>query len=344
MTILRINKKEKNFLLLDKTCLNESNLSWGAKGLHAYLMSLPPDWLIQTKDLKNRASNGRDSVRGLLQELEAAGYISKKWQRDGTTGKYNCLEYVVHELPLKHQDIAKPKPVKPETENPSPANPAPQNTTLISINSNKYTNNKIIKAAANSSDKETTNEAQEETAAVIQSRYTTTLKQTTANKNATHSKNLASEEDSVIGSTLTSNQLARVHSLVQKINHHMEGRDHDVLTEEIQYCLLSNKHFTACGQDFGRKLNAIRKIILRGDWQRPAGLVFEEKQKAQGEIQKLEGELRKYYSEAAHFQKLLSLAKRPAQSYYQKLISQAQDKIGWLVKEIHSIKLNRYPG
>jgi len=78
MTILRINKKEKNFLLLDKCCLHEKELSWGAKGLHCYLMSLPQHWQIKVSDLRNRARNGRDSVRGLLAELEGARYISRE--------------------------------------------------------------------------------------------------------------------------------------------------------------------------------------------------------------------------------------------------------------------------
>jgi len=68
MTILRIRKKETNFLILDKTCLVQSTLTWGAKGLHTYLMSLPSEWRINVHDLKNRAVNGRDSVRGLLKE------------------------------------------------------------------------------------------------------------------------------------------------------------------------------------------------------------------------------------------------------------------------------------
>ena len=42
MAVLRINKKETYFLILDKTCLKKG-LSWGAKGLHAYLISLPQE-------------------------------------------------------------------------------------------------------------------------------------------------------------------------------------------------------------------------------------------------------------------------------------------------------------
>lgn len=99
MAVLRVQKKENNFLVIDKTCLKQSNLSWGAKGLHSYLLSLPSEWCVNVHDLKSRATNGRDSVRGLLNELEQAGCIVKEQRRDAVTGKYNALEYIIYELP-----------------------------------------------------------------------------------------------------------------------------------------------------------------------------------------------------------------------------------------------------
>ncbi|WP_419421455.1 hypothetical protein ACNVED_15965 (plasmid) [Legionella sp. D16C41] len=77
MSVLRIYKKQQNFVIFDKTCLQDNFLSWGAKGLHAYLMSMPDDWRIKVADLKNRATNGRDTVRGLLLELDPKDYIFK---------------------------------------------------------------------------------------------------------------------------------------------------------------------------------------------------------------------------------------------------------------------------
>ena len=121
MTVLRINKKEGNFVILDKTCLNQETLSWGAKGLHSYLMGLPTNWKIRIENLQKCASNGRDAVRGFLHELEEAGYIQKEALRHATTGKYLGIEYVVHEIPpppdQSHtQDSILLPPEQPETD------------------------------------------------------------------------------------------------------------------------------------------------------------------------------------------------------------------------------------
>ncbi|WP_252582802.1 hypothetical protein [Legionella lytica] len=150
MTVLRIHKKQQNFVILDKTCLNDASLSWGAKGLHAYLISLPDDWKVQVSDLKERAKNGRDAVRGFLCELEQVGYIQKSTTRDNTSGRFGGIEYLVFEVPVpKNQHYApeteKPSSVKNEQKTPRPGNPSPENPTLIN---NNYINNNNIKSDA----------------------------------------------------------------------------------------------------------------------------------------------------------------------------------------------------
>ena len=69
MAILRVYKKQNNFVILDKTCLHDEKLSWAAKGLHAYLISMPDDWSVRVSHLVYQATNGRDSVKGVLAEL-----------------------------------------------------------------------------------------------------------------------------------------------------------------------------------------------------------------------------------------------------------------------------------
>ena len=94
MAVLRIHKKQQNFVILDKTCLNDVTLSWGAKGLHAYLMSLPDDWQVRVSDLRLRSTNGRDAVRGLLNELEQVGYIERSISRNEVSGRFGGVEYL----------------------------------------------------------------------------------------------------------------------------------------------------------------------------------------------------------------------------------------------------------
>lgn len=143
MAVLRIHKKHQNFVILDKTCLNDKLLSWGAKGLHAYLISLPDDWRVRVSDLQARAKNGRDAVRSFLSELEQVGYIQKSLNRDNTNGRFGGLEYIVLEVPeSKNKEITR-ETEKPFADistpnHPEPGNPALDNPTLLN---NKYNNN-----------------------------------------------------------------------------------------------------------------------------------------------------------------------------------------------------------
>lgn len=316
MAVLRINKKEKNFLILDKNCINDTGLSWGAKGLHTYLMSLPQDWKVHVKDLRNRATNGRDSVRALLSELEKAGYISRGWVRDEQTGKYTCLEYIVHEAPELSTVPDDPGPGMPSPDYQAPGNPSPENPTLININNNKYTKNKVITAAGISEDKKINREA----AAVLFDKH---------GKNSNIIPTL-SQKDAVIGEQLTVQQQKRIDALIQKL----DVDDKDRLREEVEHCLLHSHYFKACGLDFSRKLNAIRAVILKGEWQTPAELILSEKEKADTKNQEMEAELNAAIADLHHFQQRLSYTKDWARENLESIIKTTQDKVQRLVSEL----------
>lgn len=337
MTVLRINKKDRNFLILDKTCLQDKSLSWGAKGLHAYLMSLPDNWSVKVSDLSKRATNGRDAVRGLLNELKAVGYIVTSWARNEKTGKFNSLEYCVHETPQQIvADADVPCPEYPATENPSPANPCPVNPTLISINTNKDPVNRVLTAA--------TKEAKQDT-----SRFYSVGKAAAAFSHQTKEKPVQFAapthhvkligDDVLIGETLTANQVASVQSMVEELEHLTE--DAEQLAQEVMHCLLSPKHFTACGGDFVRKHNAIRLVIKRGDWQTPSGMVVEKKQELAEQEEVLSSQIKllksKIYNAEAeyhHFQKFMNISHGEGRKNLEETVKQIQSKIKALNAEL----------
>ncbi|GAA0071705.1 DnaD domain protein [Clostridium sardiniense] len=79
MATIRINKDKKNpYVMLNKTALNDEKLSWKAKGIFAYLMSKPDDWVCKIEDLKKHAKDGADSVKAGLRELREHGYMIKR--------------------------------------------------------------------------------------------------------------------------------------------------------------------------------------------------------------------------------------------------------------------------
>ena len=93
--ILR-TKKENNFVQIDKRILNDRELSWQAKGLHTYLMSLPDNWVVNVSDLKNRSTNGRDSTGAIINELITAGYVTRQLLQS-ESGKFEGYDYTIFE-------------------------------------------------------------------------------------------------------------------------------------------------------------------------------------------------------------------------------------------------------
>ncbi len=56
----------------------DSRLSWKARGLLAYLLSLPDGWDIAVRDLVHRGPDGRDAVYTVLHGLKACGYLTEE--------------------------------------------------------------------------------------------------------------------------------------------------------------------------------------------------------------------------------------------------------------------------
>jgi hypothetical protein len=91
-------KKESNYVVLDKHCLQNTSLSWAAKGLHSYLMGLPDDWKVTVSDLKNRSKDGRDATSSAMQSLIQAGYVVRESEHD-KAGRFAGYNYYVFETP-----------------------------------------------------------------------------------------------------------------------------------------------------------------------------------------------------------------------------------------------------
>lgn len=86
--IVRVNKNN-NYTVMSNYHLRDDKLSWKAKGIHSYVLSLPDDWKIILTHLKTMAIDGESSMRSGLKELYDLYY----WQKypiyvDGTIDKW----------------------------------------------------------------------------------------------------------------------------------------------------------------------------------------------------------------------------------------------------------------
>jgi hypothetical protein len=92
--------------MLNKIFLNDTELSWQAKGMLSYLLSLPDDWKIYEAEIQTHSSDGIKCTRSCIKELINKGYIKREKLRNEKR-QFNGYEYCVYEIPA----------VMPKTEN-----------------------------------------------------------------------------------------------------------------------------------------------------------------------------------------------------------------------------------
>ena len=81
--MVRIKKQyTKGFTTINNDILNDTELSFKAKGLFSYLWSLPDDWVYYETEVTKHSTDGRGSVRSGLKELEEQGYLKRGRKRN----------------------------------------------------------------------------------------------------------------------------------------------------------------------------------------------------------------------------------------------------------------------
>jgi len=80
--------------------LEDSDLSFKAKGILAYLLSRSDDWQVRQGQLESLGPDGRHAVRSGVQELREVGYLDRTQLRK-PDGGFLSHEYVVFETPAR---------------------------------------------------------------------------------------------------------------------------------------------------------------------------------------------------------------------------------------------------
>ncbi|MBJ3792312.1 DNA-binding protein, partial [Bacillus sp. OA1] len=112
MGIIRV-KKDSNYSVINNTGLKDERLSWKAKGILAYALTLPDDWTFHISELARHAKDGEDSLRTGFKELKELGYVKRYPVRDGNTQKITRWDTEIYETPqrnmpqVENQDVVK---------------------------------------------------------------------------------------------------------------------------------------------------------------------------------------------------------------------------------------------
>ena len=99
-TIIRIERRPKEYAVMATHHLNDSRLSWRAKGILSYLLSKPDHWELVWTDLLKKSTDKIKAARAAINESRKLGYIELKCDRD-TRGQIEKWVYIVLEKPKR---------------------------------------------------------------------------------------------------------------------------------------------------------------------------------------------------------------------------------------------------
>ena len=103
MAIIKIIKRDCPYVTIDKTGVDDPNLSWAATGLLTYLIGRPGNWKINITHLSSVKTCKETATKSALKELREANYchyfiVRKK-------GKISETFYLVFEVPTNYEEV-----------------------------------------------------------------------------------------------------------------------------------------------------------------------------------------------------------------------------------------------
>lgn len=107
--------------------VNDSRLSFRARGVLLWLLDKPDDWRCSGEEIARAGSEGRDAVLTTLRELEGFGYLRREKMRDATNGRIVTITSVYEKPP----GIGFPGPGNPPAGNPAPGDLGPFTNTDV---------------------------------------------------------------------------------------------------------------------------------------------------------------------------------------------------------------------
>lgn len=90
--------KRQRYTAIANECLEDSRLSWDARGVLAYLISRPEGWKIRRSHLKKIGNCGEHKISRIFRELEETGYLTRRWPQDAA-GHFTGEVIDIHEYP-----------------------------------------------------------------------------------------------------------------------------------------------------------------------------------------------------------------------------------------------------
>ena len=134
MSVFKI-EKNNNYTVMSNYHLRDKSLSYKAKGLLSFMLSLPEDWDYSLNGLVVISKESRDGIRSILKELQENHYLEIEKVR-GAKGyfEYNYLIYEKPHFIELDQDKNHPDTENPHLDTPNVEIPTQINTNIINTN------------------------------------------------------------------------------------------------------------------------------------------------------------------------------------------------------------------
>lgn len=143
---------KKNYTVIDNTILQDTSISFKAKGIFAYLWMQSDTWNFYEKEVVKHSADGISSLRAGLKELESHGYLLR--QRNRVKGKLKDSMWFLSESP--NLDFLKQEKLNLEK-------PSLENQTLTITNLNKYQHEQVNICNKSSSSKSSSEDKKDKT-------------------------------------------------------------------------------------------------------------------------------------------------------------------------------------
>lgn len=96
MTTIRVGSRDR-WTSIARATLNDSRLSFKARGVLVWLLDKPDDWATTAERIETQGTEGREAIRSALKELESFHYLQRRKWKSGD-GVWRT-EWIIHENP-----------------------------------------------------------------------------------------------------------------------------------------------------------------------------------------------------------------------------------------------------
>lgn len=131
-----VKKKKHSYTVISNAVIKDERLSWKARGIFAYLMSLPEDWNFHQSEIAKHSKDGKDSLRTGMNELQEFGYLKVSRERN-KNGHFGDAIWILDDTPS-------PKSENTILESPMSENAILEDPQLQITNTTNYLDNKLL--------------------------------------------------------------------------------------------------------------------------------------------------------------------------------------------------------